>query len=208
MSQLSVVLVTAPSMEVAANLARALVEESLAACVNLVPQVRSIYRWEGRVCDEPEVLLMIKTRSSRFEAVAARVRALHPYEVPEVLELPAGQVEATWREWCAGNVSGWLSVSSRAPARFEDRSTCLQAFGRHALVGLAADALGARHQLCRGRPRPSSGRLRWSRSGQRCSARPERRDLRLPPRGCGGAGGVGRAFGRRALHRRRGRRGP
>jgi periplasmic divalent cation tolerance protein len=83
-----VVLMTAPSAEVAAEIARPLVGEGLAACVNVVPGVRSIYRWNGEVCDDAEVLCVIKTRAERFEALRARILALHPYEVAEVIALP------------------------------------------------------------------------------------------------------------------------
>lgn len=83
-----VVLVTAPDAGVAARIARALVEERLVACASLLPGLRSIYRWEGRIADEAETLLFIKTRRDRFSALAARVKALHPYQVPEIVALP------------------------------------------------------------------------------------------------------------------------
>ena len=82
-----VVYVTAPSTEEARSLARALVDERLAACVNLLP-VQSIYRWQGQVEDAAETLLVIKTRQARLDALAARVRALHSYTVPEIIALP------------------------------------------------------------------------------------------------------------------------
>lgn len=82
------VLITAPDAEVGATLARRLVEEELAACVNLVPGVRSIYRWKGEVQDDAEVLLIVKTREDTLPALTARVVALHPYDVPEVIALP------------------------------------------------------------------------------------------------------------------------
>ena len=92
-------LVTAPDAACAEKLARALVDERLAACVNVLPQVRSFYRWEGRVQDDPEVLLVIKTRAARSGALAARVRELHPYALPEVLELPAVGGSDAYLEW-------------------------------------------------------------------------------------------------------------
>jgi periplasmic divalent cation tolerance protein len=82
-----VVLVTAPTAEGAAEIARALVAERLAACGNVVPGLRSIYRWEGKVQEDDEVLLVLKTTRARFEALRDRVLALHPYEVPEVIAL-------------------------------------------------------------------------------------------------------------------------
>jgi periplasmic divalent cation tolerance protein len=86
-SGVAVVLMTAPSEEVAATIARSLVEEGLIACANLVPQVRSLYRWEGKVCDEREVLVVMKLAAERYPALEARISALHPYTVPEVLRL-------------------------------------------------------------------------------------------------------------------------
>jgi periplasmic divalent cation tolerance protein len=88
MTDVLVVLVTAPSPEVAASLARALVEARLAACGNVLPGVRSIYRWEGKVCDEPETLLVLKTTRGRLEALRDEVLRRHPYQVPEVVALP------------------------------------------------------------------------------------------------------------------------
>jgi periplasmic divalent cation tolerance protein len=81
-----VVLSTAPPGQ-AHEIARALVAERLAACVNLLPGVRSVYRWKGSLQDDPETALWIKTTPERLAALAERLRALHPYEVPEVLVL-------------------------------------------------------------------------------------------------------------------------
>jgi periplasmic divalent cation tolerance protein len=94
-----VVLVTAPDAEVGARIGRALVQEGLAACVNLVPGVRSIYRYEGRVHDDAEVLLVLKTRAALSAALAARVRALHPYELPEVVALAVAGGSEPYLEW-------------------------------------------------------------------------------------------------------------
>lgn len=90
-----VVLSTAGSREDGERLARALVEERLAACVNLVPGVRSFYRWKGSVCCDEEVLLVIKSTRERFAALRERVRELHSYELPELicLDLSGGDPE-------------------------------------------------------------------------------------------------------------------
>ena len=104
MTDALVVLVTAPSTDEAARIARALVEERLAACSNVVPGVRSIYRWEGKVMDDAEALLLLKTTRARFAALRERVLALHPYTVPEVLALP---VEAGSEEYLS-----WLVAES------------------------------------------------------------------------------------------------
>ena len=101
MTDALVVLVTTPSPERAAEIARALVEERLAACGNVVPGLRSIYRWEGKVQDEPEALLLLKTTRARFEALRDRVLALHPYEVPEVIALPIEAGSARYLAWIA-----------------------------------------------------------------------------------------------------------
>ncbi len=101
-----VVLITAPSQEKAAELGRAVVEERLAACASLVPGIRSIYRWEGKVCEDAEVLLIVKTRRERFERLEARVKALHPYSVPEIIALPIEAGHAPYLKWIAGAVDG------------------------------------------------------------------------------------------------------
>lgn len=99
-----VILSTAPPGQ-AADLARRLVVDRLAACVQLAG-IRSIYRWEGRIEDQPEELLIIKTRQSLAEAVIARIGELHPYEVPEAVVLP---IEAG-----AGPYLAWLEAETRA----------------------------------------------------------------------------------------------
>ena len=99
MSAVSVVLITAPTAEKAAEMAHAIVSEKLAACVNIVPNVRSIYRWEGEVQDESEVLMVVKTTADRFESLKERVRALHPYSVPEVIRLDIAAGHAPYLDW-------------------------------------------------------------------------------------------------------------
>jgi periplasmic divalent cation tolerance protein len=96
-----VVLVTAPSVEQAAELARIVVEERLAASGNVVPAIRSVYRWEGKVQDDAEALLLLKTTPVRFAALRDRLLALHPYQVPEVLALPVAAGSAAYLEWIA-----------------------------------------------------------------------------------------------------------
>ncbi len=97
--EVRVVFVTAPSAEVGAGLARALVEARLAACVNVIPGLRSIYRWDGDIQDDEEVLLVIKTRADRLESLATKVDELHPYDVPEVLALPAVGGSPSYLDW-------------------------------------------------------------------------------------------------------------
>jgi periplasmic divalent cation tolerance protein len=99
MSDVCVVLVTAPDAEKAAELGRAVVEEKLAACANLVPGLRSIYRWQGKVEDASEVLMLLKTTDERFEALRARIVALHPYQVPEVVRLDVAGGHPPYLDW-------------------------------------------------------------------------------------------------------------
>ncbi len=99
MPEHAVVLMTAPDAAAAERIARALVDERLAACVNIVPGVRSIYRWEGKVEDSTEVLLVAKTRAALFERLEARVRALHPYDVPEIVALPLTDGSRPYLSW-------------------------------------------------------------------------------------------------------------
>ena len=99
MTDIILVLVTAPTAEKAAELARLLVEEGLAACGNVVPGLRSLYRWEGKVQDEPEALLVLKTRAELFEPLRARVVQVHPYQCPEVLRLGVAEGHAPYLQW-------------------------------------------------------------------------------------------------------------
>lgn len=105
MTDLLVVLVTTPSPEKAAEIARTLVEERLAACGNVLPALRSIYRWEGRVQDDAEALLLLKTTRGRFEALRDRVIQLHPYQVPEVVAVPAAAGSQPYLDWVAAAVA-------------------------------------------------------------------------------------------------------
>jgi periplasmic divalent cation tolerance protein len=98
-SDVVVVLVTAPSAEEGARIGRTLVAERLAACVNVVGPIRSIYRWEGAVEEAEEHLLVVKARAADLPALDARVRALHSYDVPEVLALPVVGGAAAYLAW-------------------------------------------------------------------------------------------------------------
>ena len=95
---------TFPDSDKAAEVARTLVSEQLAACVNLVAPVRSIYRWQGDVSDETETLAVIKTTTERFEAMRTRLVELHPYEVAEVIALPIEAGHAPYLAWITDSV--------------------------------------------------------------------------------------------------------
>ena len=94
-----VVLVTAPSSDTALALARALVDERLAACGNIVEKITSIFRWQGAVQTETEALLVLKTSADRVDALRARVVELHPYDVPEVLALAITAGHQPYLDW-------------------------------------------------------------------------------------------------------------
>lgn len=90
---------TCPDAETAARIARVLVEERLAACVNRVPGIASTYRWQGRIHDDAEVLLLIKTTRGRFDALRSRLPELHPYEVPELIALEIREGHVPYLDW-------------------------------------------------------------------------------------------------------------
>jgi len=92
-------LITFPDEDTAARVARALVDERLAACVSLIGGVRSIYRWQGAVSDEREVLALAKTTAARLPELQRRVVELHPYDVPEVVALAAWQLHPPYLAW-------------------------------------------------------------------------------------------------------------
>jgi periplasmic divalent cation tolerance protein len=90
---------TADTLKLAKEIASALVEAREAACVNIVPGIRSIYRWEGKVNDEEEVLLLIKSTSEKFEAIRSRICKLHTYQTPEVIAFPITAGDAGYLNW-------------------------------------------------------------------------------------------------------------
>jgi len=94
-----VVLVTAASERQAGRIGRALVKSELAACVNILPGVRSIFRWEGKLSQEREVLLILKSRADLFGRLAAEVKRLHSYQVPEVVAFPISHGTADYLAW-------------------------------------------------------------------------------------------------------------
>ncbi|MDR0736876.1 MAG: divalent-cation tolerance protein CutA [Zoogloeaceae bacterium] len=93
------VITTFPDMKSAERMARALVEQGLAACVNVLPACRSVYRWQGKVETAAEIPLFIKTTRPRYAALEARIRALHPYELPEIIALPLTVGLPAYLEW-------------------------------------------------------------------------------------------------------------
>lgn len=93
-----VLLTTTPNREEAATIAKLLIEEKLAACVQLLP-IESFYAWQGKIQNEAEILLLVKTRSALFERAIARIRAVHSYTVPEIVALPFTAGFAGYLDW-------------------------------------------------------------------------------------------------------------
>jgi periplasmic divalent cation tolerance protein len=93
------VLVTVPDADAGARIGRTLVEEGLAACVNVIPGLRSIYAWQGKICDDAEALCLVKTRRAFYERLRERLGALHPYEVPEIIGFAPDEGNAPYLRW-------------------------------------------------------------------------------------------------------------
>jgi periplasmic divalent cation tolerance protein len=105
LGQALVILVTFPDAETARRIVTTLVEERLVACGNLVPGVESIYRWQGAVETASEVLVLLKTENSRYEALESRLKELHPYEVPECLALTVAEGSLPYLRWLNESVN-------------------------------------------------------------------------------------------------------
>lgn len=102
-SKFAVALVTTPDLKTARVLAKAALQERLAACANLVPKMESHYWWQGKMESSAEVLILFKTRSSRLGALEKLILAKHPYDTPEFLVLPLSAGNKKYVEWLAAN---------------------------------------------------------------------------------------------------------
>ena len=99
-----VVLITVPSKEIAEKIAKALLDQNLAACVNIVAPTRSLYTWENKIFDDEELLLIVKSRAELFEnQLVPAVQAIHPYEVPEIIALPILMGSKSYLDWIDGS---------------------------------------------------------------------------------------------------------
>jgi periplasmic divalent cation tolerance protein len=103
---ISVVMTSVGTEQQAVEISEELVARRLATCINIVPCLRSIYRWKGKVCEDSEYLLIIKTRRALFGAVSDAIRELHSYELPEVLEFPVAMAEPNFHAWVVEMASG------------------------------------------------------------------------------------------------------
>jgi periplasmic divalent cation tolerance protein len=101
----AIVMVTTVGTEEQANLiAREIIARRQAACVNIIPGIRSIYRWQGKICKDGELLLVVKTLQQEFEGVAATIRELHSYELPEILSFGVSQGDQGFLDWIESSV--------------------------------------------------------------------------------------------------------
>lgn len=99
-----VVFITAGNVDEASRIAQLLVEKNLAACVQILPEMRSVYRWKGEIEKQPEILLLAKTMASKFSELERQVRAVHSYETPEIVATPLTNGSRPYLEWLSANV--------------------------------------------------------------------------------------------------------
>ena len=104
--QVSMIYVTCGTHEEATAIARTLVEERLAACANIIAGMRSVYRWQGRVCEDEEVVVILKTTADKVAEVTERVKALHSYDLPCVVEIPLGGGNGAYLDWIVAETAG------------------------------------------------------------------------------------------------------
>lgn len=111
-SDYQIVLSTCPDAATARTIATALVERGLAACVNIVPGIESVYRWQGAIEQESELLLLIKSRADAYAALEQAILELHPYELPEVIAVPLSTGLPAYL--------GWIDANLKTPPQFEE----------------------------------------------------------------------------------------
>ena len=115
-----IVVVTTVGTEEQANLiAGELVSRRQAACVNIVPGIRSIYRWQGKICKDGELMLVVKTLDTEYLAVSATIRELHSYDVPEILAFQVARGESSFLDWIAGSVDKQADFSDEEEMGYE-----------------------------------------------------------------------------------------
>ncbi len=106
MAEFILVLTTVPQEKSGQEIARTLVGERLAACVTISSAARSVYRWEGKICDETERVLFIKTKADLYKRLEARIKKIHPYKVPEIIALSIEKGSADYLDWLGEETGG------------------------------------------------------------------------------------------------------
>ena len=96
-----------PNKKCARQIGTALIEKQLAACVNIIPEIESIYQWKGEICTEEEIMTVVKTTASRYKQLEEYVVANHPYDVPEVISLPLSQGSEPYLNWVHDRMEGY-----------------------------------------------------------------------------------------------------
>jgi periplasmic divalent cation tolerance protein len=109
---ISVIMTSVGTEQQAVEISEELVARRLATCINIVPCLRSIYRWKGKVCEDSEYLLIIKTRRALFGAVSEAIREIHSYELPEVLEFPVATAERNFHRWVVEMATGVVEAEA------------------------------------------------------------------------------------------------
>jgi periplasmic divalent cation tolerance protein len=109
---ISVIMTSVGTEQQAVEISEELVARRLATCINIVPCLRSIYRWKGKVCEDSEYLLIIKTRRALFAAVSEAIREIHSYELPEVLEFPVATAETNFHRWVVEMATGVVEAEA------------------------------------------------------------------------------------------------
>jgi len=104
-TDLQIILCTVPDEKTAGQIADALVAEKLAACINIIPSIMSVYRWKDAIAHDQELLLLIKTRASMWPLLEARILELHPYELPEIIAVPIHTGQADYTQWIKNNLT-------------------------------------------------------------------------------------------------------
>lgn len=104
MKNIELILCTCPTEKDAKNIAHALVEAQLAACINLLPNVTSVYRWQGEVVSDDEIQLLIKTCADNFVKISEVIKSLHPYDVPEIISLNIQQADKQYSHWIMDSI--------------------------------------------------------------------------------------------------------